>query len=280
MATERELRAGETVGPYRLEEILGEGAVGIVFRAIREPDGETVALKLLRRALSHDQTYVRRFLHEAQAAQEVQQRHLVEVIEAGEADGRHYLATTYVAGGSLADRLDAEQRLPIDAAVRIAAEVGAGLDALHRAGLVHRDVKPSNVMLDERGRALLTDFGLAKGPAYTVLTRPGQVLGTLDYLAPELIGGAEATPASDLYALGCIVYECLVGAPPFGRRGLLEVASAHLLEEPADPTEARSNVTPALSWGVLQALAKDPKQRPPSATTYAHVLRAAVSELP
>jgi serine/threonine-protein kinase len=278
MAAEAELRAGETVGRYRLEEMLGEGAVGIVFRAVREPNGETVALKILRRELSHDETFVRRFLHEARTAHAVQQRHLVEVIEAGEADGRYYLATTYVAGGSLSDRLEAERRLPIHDAVRIAAEVGAGLDALHRAGLVHRDVKPSNVMLEEGRTALITDFGLAKGPAYTVLTRPGQVLGTLDYLAPELIGGAEATPASDFYAFGCVVYECLVGAPPFRGRGLLEVASAHLLEEPADPAEARSDVTPALSWAVLHALAKDPRQRPPSATTYAHMLRAAISE--
>jgi serine/threonine protein kinase len=277
MATERELRPGDTVGPYVLEKILGEGAVGVVFRATREPEGETVALKVLRARLSADETYVRRFLREARAAREVQHRHLVPVVDAGESDGRHYLATPYLAGRSLEQRLEADGPLATGEVARLTAEIGAGLDALHRAGLVHRDVKPGNVVLDEQDRALLTDFGLAKSSAYTVLTRPGQVVGTLDYIAPELIAGGDATRASDLYALGCVVYECLAGAPPFGRRGLLELASAHLLEEPASPAETRGDITPELSWAVLQALAKEPERRPPSATTYAHMLRAALT---
>ena len=114
-------------------------------------------------------------------------------------------------------------------------DVAAGLDALHRGGIVHRDVKPSNVMLREDGSAALTDFGLAKGAAYTVLTRPGQVLGTLDYLAPELVRGGEATPASDIYALGCVAFECLAGRPPFADRSLFGVGTAHLEDEPPDP---------------------------------------------
>ena len=126
--------------------------------------------------------------------------------------------------------------------MRLAAEVGAGLDALHERGIVHRDVKPANILLDADGMAVLGDFGLAKGRAWTVLTRPGQVLGTLDYLAPELIRGEPAGPMSGLYALGCVLYECVAGAPPFAGRGILRIGMAHLEEEPGDPAAGRADI--------------------------------------
>ena len=265
---------GEVVGNYVLEEKLGEGAVGVVYRASADTGGP-VAVKLLKRELADDDVYPRRFLHEARTAAEVEHRHLVPVLEAGEARGHHYLVVAYVEGRSLVDRLDGEGRLPIEAVVRLARHIGAGLDALHRGGLVHRDVKPSNIMLDAQEAAALTDFGLAKGPAYTVLTRTGQVVGTLDYLAPELIRGEPATPASDIYALGCVLYECLSGSPPFGGRSMFEVGSAHLLEEPTELSSLRPEVVPALGWAVAQALAKDAEKRPPTATAYAHMVRLA-----
>ena len=118
--------------------------------------------------------------------------------------------------------LDAEGSLGVDASIELAAQVASAIDALHAQGIVHRDVKPSNVMLDVHGQAAVTDFGLAKGPAYTVLTVPGQVMGTLDYIAPELIRGEESGPPGDVYALGCMVYECLSGSPPFGDRHVLD----------------------------------------------------------
>ena len=152
----------------------------------------------------------------------------------------------------------------------LAERYAAGLDALHRAGIVHRDVKPSNVMLREDGSAALTDFGLAKGAAYTLLTRPGQVLGTLDYLAPELVRGGEATPASDVYALGCVAFECPAGHAPFADRSLFGVGTAHLEDDPPDPP-----ASPELARALLRALEKDPAARPPTATMYAHLLRAA-----
>ena len=168
-----------------------------------------VALKLLKQRLGEDETFRARFVHEARAARHVEHDHVVPVLDAGEAGGTSYLVAEYVAGGSLEDRLREEGALPIVEALRIGAEVATGLDALHRGGLVHRDIKPSNLMLYEDGRAAITDFGLAKGPAYTVLTQPGQVMGTLDYLAPELIRGEAATPSTDIYAFGCVVYECI-----------------------------------------------------------------------
>jgi len=270
--------AGGRLGPYRLDARLGEGAMGVVFRAVREPDGAAVALKVLRRELAADEVYRRRFAHEARAAAEAAHPHLARVLEAGEAEGLLYLAVGYVEGRSLADRLAAEGPLPLLDLLRLAAEVGAALDALHARGLVHRDVKPSNVLLDRAGSAVLGDLGLAKGRAYTVLTRPGQVLGTLDYLAPELIRGVPAGPPSDIYALGCVVFECMAGAPPFAGRSLLEVGVAHLQEEPSDAAAGRADLPPTLSWAVGQALAKDPDRRPTTATAFARMLRVAADQ--
>jgi serine/threonine-protein kinase len=269
------LRAGEHVGSYRIEAVLGEGAMGCVYRAVREPGGELVALKILRGELAGDEIHRRRFLHEARAASALRHRHLVPVLEAGQSGGLCFLAVAFVPGRSLAERLDADGPLPLEEILRLGAEIGAALDALHAEGLVHRDVKPANILLDEAGSAALTDFGLAKGPAYTVLTRAGQVVGTLDYMAPELLRGAEATPASDIYSLGCVIFECIAGGPPFAGKGLFEVGAAHLGEAPPDPLERRPDLPAGLSWAVLQALAKEPGDRPRTATMYGHMLRLA-----
>jgi serine/threonine-protein kinase len=276
MGAAETLASGDPIGPYRLEERLGEGAVGIVFRAVREPDGELVALKVLRAELSHDEEYRRRFVREARAAGEVHHKHLVPILDAGEADGRSYLAVRFIDGPSLGDVLEREGALEPAAIARIVAHVGSGLDALHAAGMIHRDVKPSNVMVDSTGSARLTDFGLAKGRAYTVLTKPGSIMGTLDYLAPELLRGGEATPATDLYALGCLAYECVAGRAPFGDRSMLELADAHLNDEPPDPTAGRIDASSSVSWAILQALAKDPDDRPPSGTAFGHMVSVAV----
>lgn len=245
--------------------------MGVVFRAVREPDGDKVALKVLRAELSADETFRRRFAHEARAAGEVRHKHLVPITEAGEADGRPYLAVSFVRGRTLERRL-AGGPLPILEMVRVVAHVASGLDALHNAGIVHRDVKPSNVIIDESGSARLTDFGLAKGRAYTVLTKPGVVMGTLDYLAPEMLRGAEATGASDIYALGCMAFECTAGRAPFADRSMFDLASAHLNVEPPDPCADRDDAPDGLSWAIVQALAKDPGKRPPTATAYAHLV--------
>jgi serine/threonine-protein kinase len=270
-----ELSVGDSLGPYRLERLLGEGGMGLVFQAVREPDGDVVALKVLKLELTEDDVYRQRFVHEARSASEVRHPNLVPILEAGDLDGRSYLAVAYVAGRTLEDRIQAEGGLPVPELVRLVGEIGEALDALHERELVHRDVKASNIMLTEDGTAMLTDFGLAKGRAYTVLTRPGQVMGTLDYLAPELIRGQPATSASDIYALGCVMFECASGRPPFGDRSVLQVGMAHLDEEPADPGGARSDWTPSLSAALLTALAKDPALRPATATAYAETLRRA-----
>jgi serine/threonine protein kinase len=265
---------GDTLGPYTLEEELGEGSVGIVFRATRT-SGPDVALKVLKRALSEDEVYRSRFLREARVASEVQHRHLVPIVDVGVADGHYYLASNYVHARSLRLRIEAEGSLALDEAVRLAGDVSGALDALHAHSLVHRDVTPANIVVTEAGDALLTDFGLAKGRAYTVLTRPGQVVGTPDYFAPELVKGEPATPASDIYSLGCVIYECLTGSPPFGGRSLYELGVAHLKEEPPDPSEMRQDLPHWYGWTVLRALLKEPARRPRTASAYARMLRVA-----
>jgi serine/threonine protein kinase len=271
-----DVSSGDRLGPYRLEERLGEGGMGVVFRAVREPEGEEVALKVLRHELAGDETFRRRFAHEARAAGEVRHKHLVPITDAGEVEGRPYLAVAYVRGRTLEDHLARDDRMSLEEIVRIVAHVASGLDALHAAGIVHRDVKPSNVIIDPTGSANLTDFGLAKGRTYTVLTQPGMVMGTLDYLAPEMLRGAEATAASDIYALGCLTYECTAGRTPFADSSMYELASAHLTLEPPDPCSDRPDAPDGLSWAILQALAKEPEKRPPTATAYAHLISFAV----
>jgi serine/threonine protein kinase len=256
------------LGDYTLEAELGRGSTGVVWRAT-SADGSTVAIKLFDPALGRDEEYRARLAREARVAQEIQGAHLVRILESGADDGQLFLVLEYVGGGTLRDKL-ADGPLPLEQTVRVVSEVAAGLDALHRGGIVHRDVKPSNVMLRENGSAALTDFGLAKGAAYTLLTRPGQVLGTVDYLAPELIRGGDATAASDVYALGCVAFECLAGRPPFADRSLFGVGTAHLEDDPPDPP-----TSPEVAWALLRALEKDPTARPATATMYAHLLRAA-----
>jgi serine/threonine-protein kinase len=266
---------GDRLGPYRLEEELGRGGMGIVFRAVRDADGEVCALKVLRPAMARDPTSVRRFSHESRAAREVSHPHLVPILDAGELNGTYFIATTYIEGSTLLGRIRDRGPLPIRDVCRTTAEVASALDALHARGLIHRDVKPSNVLLDGRGVSFLTDFGLSKGRGYSALTTAGQVMGTLDYLAPELIRGGTATPASDIYALGCTVHEAVTGLPPFGARSAFEVGVAHLQEEPPDPAGARNDVNERMSWAILQGLAKDPEARPPTATMYSNLLMAA-----
>jgi serine/threonine-protein kinase len=180
-----------------------------------------------------------------------------------------------VAGQTVEERIREQGRLSIDVTNRMAAEVGAGLDALHEHQLVHRDIKASNIIFRTDDSAALMDFGLAKGSGYSTLTTPGQVVGTLNYLAPELIRGQPACPSTDLYALGCVVYECLSGQPPFAGKSLFEAGMALLNQEPVDPCTGRDDATPGYGTAALQALAKDPAARPPTATAYARLLDAA-----
>lgn len=269
------LRPGDTLGAYRLEALLGEGGMGVVYRATRTRDGETVAVKVLRPELTDDEVYARRFEREGRVASGLDHPHLVPVLDTGFEDGRRYIVTRHVQGSSLAAVLARDGVLSTGRVVRLAAGLGSALDAVHRTGLVHRDLKPANVLVDSRGRALLTDFGVARGDADSVLTAPGRVVGTVDYLAPELIQGRPAGPASDVYALGCLVFECLAGEPPFAAAAsFAETCLAHLESEPPDLGPRRPDAPSALLWASRLALAKDPADRPATGAAYARLLRA------
>jgi serine/threonine kinase PknH len=271
---DRGLQTGERLGPYQLLTLLGQGQMGIVFQARREPDGESVALKILRDELAADELYRRRFQREARIASQLAHEHVVPVVDFGEASGHLYIAALYVRGVSLSARIASQGALSLEEALHLVTDLAGALEALHARDLVHRDVKPANVMVDERGAAALTDFGLARGIAETVLTKTGMVVGTVDYLAPELIRGQQASQSSDVYALGCLVYECLAGAPPFASKAYVETLLAHVRDEPGDLSDIRADLPESVSWTVLKALAKDPAQRPATATAYARLLRA------
>jgi serine/threonine protein kinase len=245
-------------------ELLGEGAAGVVYRAT---DGRSeVALKVLRAA---DHESRRRFAREARLAGEAHSRHLIHVLEVGD----DYLVMPLYPR-SLAATLRGGP-LSVPETLRVAAQIAQALDALHGRGVVHRDVKPSNVLLDDAGDAVLSDFGLARGADSTRLTREGQVVGSLHYLAPELIEGAPASPAGDVYAFGCLLYECLTGAPPFGGRGEAELGYAHLVEPPPDPRMRRPELSGELAVALLTALEKNPEARPTTATALARMLHLA-----
>ena len=199
-------------------------------------------------------------------ARRVESPHVVPVLDAGD----DYLVMPLYAR-TLAEVVPLE----VPETIRLAAQLASGLDALHRAGIVHRDVKPTNVLLDDAGDAALADFGLARGDDSTQLTRDGQLVGTPHYLAPELIQGDEASPASDIYSLGCVLYACVTGAPPFAGRRDSELGYAHLVEEPPDPRLIRPELTAAAAEAILTALAKDPRARPTTATALARMLHLA-----
>ncbi len=254
------------VGRYELVQLLGEGATGAVHRA-RDDDGAEVAIKLLRAEYANEAVVRARFQREARITGEIGSPHVVPVLEAGDDGETAYLVLPLYRGGSLAHRL-LEGPVSLDETLDLAAQLGKGLDVLHDRGILHRDVKPSNVLLDGEGLAALTDFGLARAVGSTRLTRDGQLLGTVAYLAPELIEGDEATRASDVYALGCVLYECLAGEPPFVGATDAEIGFAHLVEAPRE-LPGRSE---ELSFALLTALAKSPSERPTSGTALARML--------
>jgi serine/threonine protein kinase len=270
---------GGDVGPYRIESLLGVGGMGRVYRAA-DRNGQEVALKLVRSDLARDTVFRKRFDQEARIARRIVNRYVVPVLDTGEHDGVPYLAQRYVVGGSLQERLTREGRLRIDIALRIAAQVAAGLAALAADGLVHRDVKPANVLLDEHGDAAITDFGLAKDSRATAITVIGQALGSPHYMAPEQIRGDEVSCATDVYSLGCVVYACISGLPPFAHVRGLKVLFAQMTEMPPDPCVELADAPSGLGEAVLSAMAKAPADRPPSAPEYVRSLYAAAGLQP
>ena len=265
---------GELVGPYRIEGLLGRGGMGRVYLA-NAHRGDPVALKLVRRDLSRDGVFRKRFEREARIARQVVNAHLVPVIDFGEHDGVPFLVQRFIGGGTLEDLLARDGRLQVEVALGIAGQMAEGLAALAAHGMVHRDVKPANVMLDELGTAYITDFGLARDLKGTALTRLNHALGSPHYMSPEQIRGEPVSSASDVYSLGCVLFECLSGDPPFANVHGMRVMFAQLTEAPPDPCQGLS-APPELGMEVLRALAKEPGDRPSGAIEYIQSLYAVV----
>ena len=241
-------RVGTRIGEYRIESLVGVGGMRQVYRATAG-DGSLVALKLVKRDFARDETFRRRFRREARIAQTVHHPHVVPVRDTGEYDGLPYLVAQFIEGTTLEQKLEQEGRLDVPTTVRICAQVAAGLQALWAAGMVHRDVKPGNILLDLAGRAYITDFGLVRDSQGSVLTRPGQALGSLDYMPPEQIRGEPVTGAADTYSLGCVVFECLYGRPPFAHHEGMRVLWAHLQDEPPDLSAGANGHRPGVRRG-------------------------------
>jgi serine/threonine-protein kinase len=265
---------GRVVGPYRVVERLGEGGMGVVYRAVDERLERSVALKFLAAGLTRDPEARRRFLLEARAASRIEHANVCTVYEAGETpEGEAYLAMAFYEGETLERRL-ARGPLPVEEALDVATQLARGLARAHEAGIVHRDVKPGNVMITAHGEAKLLDFGLARLRDAAPITREGTMLGTPVYMAPEQIRGEAVGPPADVWALGAVLYEMLTGRPPFGR----DARSAPGLILGAGPTpiaEARPETPPAVVAAVARALAREPADRYPNATALLGDLEAA-----
>lgn len=262
-----------TIDGYELQSTLGEGGMGKVYRATG-PVG-TVALKLIKADYARDETFRRRFHREARIAQTVKHPNVVPVLATGDYKGQPYMIQRFIEGESLDQKVKREGVLELGLAVAICGDVGQGLEALWAAGMVHRDVKPANILLDAEGRAYITDFGLAKDVQGSLLTLPGQALGSMDYMAPEQIRGEEVSAASDIYALGCVMFECLCGRPPFGHVQGMRILWAHLQDEAPDPRTLRPDLSPQFATALLRALEKESANRPATAGEYVRLLAEA-----
>ncbi|KOV64195.1 serine/threonine-protein kinase [Streptomyces sp. MMG1121] len=275
---------GRTVANYLVESEVGRGGMAVVFRARDLRLDRTVALKLLAPELARNDTFRHRFTHESQVAAAIDHPHIVPVFDAGETDGVLYIAMRYVSGRDLRHLLDERGALPLPDAVRIAAQVASALDAAHEHGLVHRDVKPGNILVaegtdsDHPEHVYLTDFGLTKKSlSLTGFTSVGQFVGTLDYVAPEQISGRPVDGRCDVYGLACVVYETLVGRPPFQRDDDMALLWAHQYDEPPPPSAGRPGLAPAVDPVFARALAKSPDDRYDTCLAFVAALRATMA---
>jgi serine/threonine-protein kinase len=273
--TSGELLIGDVLaGRYRIERLLGRGGMGAVYLAHDEVLGELVALKLISAAWASDEkALVDRFKREAAAARKVSSPNVVRIHDLGEArPGLLYLSMEYVPGRTLAEVIAARGLIPIGDCKDILLQICAGLGAAHDAGVIHRDLKPHNVLVGERNAVKLIDFGLAKATAGDGLTASGMLLGTPHYMSPEQIKGGAVGRTSDIYALGALAYHLYTGRPPFSGDNAIAVGFAHLTEEPVPPRTLRPEIPEKVERAILAALSKEPGQRPPGAPTFAELM--------
>ncbi len=258
------LDKGTIISGYRVDGTLGEGGMGIVYRATQLSLNRTVALKILAAELSADKAFRERFRREGLLQAAIEHAHIVTVYEAGDSEHGLFLAMRLIRGPTLKDMVIARELNPMRG-LGILRQVADALDTAHEVGLTHRDIKPQNILIGARDHAYLADFGLTQAGGDASLTETGQFIGTIDYVAPEQVQGEAATPRSDVYSLTGVLYECVTGAVPYPKPNEPAVLYAHISEPPPRPTERREDLPAALDEVVARGMAKQPSERYASA---------------
>ena len=264
------------LGRYRLGETLAVGGMGTVFTATDEKLGRKVAIKILADNLARDESFVERFRREARAAAGLTHPNVASVYDYGEENGCHFIVMELVEGRDLSQILRSEGPMAAERTVAIVAQICAALAHAHSAGIIHRDVKPANIIISEGDRVKVTDFGIARAAGDSKLTLTGSVLGTAQYISPEQANGAALTHRSDIYSLGIVVYECLTGALPFTGSSPMAVAMRHVNDDVPPPSEIDRSIPDGLDGVVDRATRKDPKERFGDATEMAAALGASI----
>src|SRR5919106_4742716 len=254
------LHSGDQIAGYRIDGVLGHGGMGIVYEATQLGLKRKVALKVLAPQLGGDESFRDRFRREGEIQAAIEHPNIVTVYEAGETEMGLFMAMRLVRGPNLKDMI-VSRELDAGRTLRILSPVADALDAAHEAGLIHRDIKPQNILVSGRDHAYLADFGLTKAPGEKSLTKTGQFVGTLDYISPEQIRGLKATTKSDIYALAAVLYECLSGVVPYPKDSEAAVLFAHMSDEPPKVTDQRPELPSELDDVIARAMAKDPEQR-------------------
>src|SRR5262245_34334005 len=263
-------------GRYELQAIAGSGGMSSVYRARDAVLERTAAIKILHEHLSADREYVERFRREARALAQLNHPNIVTVIDRGEFEGRQFIVFQHVEGENLKELVEREGQLPVDQALALVQQVARGLAFAHDHGVVHRDVKPHNVLIDEDGVAKVTDFGIARSlEPGDGLTETGALLGTSEYIAPEQASGARVDERSDQYSLAVVLHELLTGKPPYTGDNFMAVAMKHIQEPVPSVREARPDVSPRLDGIGARAMAKRPEDRWPSTEAMMAALEAA-----
>ncbi|OBI80403.1 serine/threonine protein kinase PknE [Mycobacterium asiaticum] len=269
-------REGTQFGPYLLRRLVGRGGMGDVYEAEDTVRERVVALKLMSQTLSQDPVFRTRMQREARTAGRLQEPHVVPIHDYGEIDGQLYVDMRLIDGKDLAALLKRYGPLTPPRAVAVVRQIGSALDAAHAAGVTHRDVKPENILVSADDFAYLVDFGIASAGTDEKLTQLGSTVGTLYYMAPERFGETEVTYRADIYALACVLYECLVGTPPF-RGDQLAVMGAHLNQPPPRPSVARPGIPAAFDEVIARGMAKDPVDRYPTCSDLSAAAYAALA---
>jgi serine/threonine-protein kinase len=268
---------GKKLGKYEITAKIGQGGMAIVYKAIDTTLQRTVALKVMLPHLSTDAGFVKRFQQEAITAANLKHPHIVTIYEVGEQDSIYYIAMEYVPGRTLQQIIKKEGVLSLERTVKLFNQIADALTYAHRQGLIHRDIKPSNILVDTEDNVTLTDFGIAKAAQYvTIVTGPGRLMGTPQYMSPEHAEGKELDHRSDIYALGVVLYEMLTGKVPFSGETPTPILYAHVYKKPPPPRHLNPKIPKSVERVTLKALAKRPAMRYQSAVEMAQDLREGV----